>query len=112
MQFYRGEGLRRAVKNRLRSGNKGSEADLDWRAQELAGSMRPYVDNHAIEAEMYLSRRSEMDSIHKRIQCSTSQICHCANWSRGEAVSIRRPRKSGELSLTSGTARNLRLLKW
>ena len=28
--------------------------------------MRPYVNNHAIEAEMYLSRRSEMDSIHKR----------------------------------------------
>ena len=66
MQFSVGEGLRRAVKNRLRSGNKGSEADLDWRAQELAGSMRPYVNNHAIEAEMYLSRRSEMDSIHKR----------------------------------------------
>jgi hypothetical protein len=66
MQFSVGEGLRRAVKNRLRSGNEGSEADLDWRAQELAGSMRPYVNNHAIEAEMYLSRRSEMDSIHKR----------------------------------------------
>jgi hypothetical protein len=43
MQFSVGGGLRRAVKNRLRSGNKGSEADLDWRAQELAGSMRPYV---------------------------------------------------------------------
>ena len=63
MQFSVGEGLRRAVKNQLRSGNKGSEADLDWRAQELAGSMRPYVNDHAIEAEMYLSRRSEMDSI-------------------------------------------------
>jgi hypothetical protein len=34
MQFSVGEGLRRAVKNRLRSGNKGSEADLDGRAQE------------------------------------------------------------------------------
>ena len=66
MQFSVAEGLRRAVKNRLRSGNKGNEADLDWRAQELAGSMRPYVNDHAIEAEMYLSRRSEMDSIHKR----------------------------------------------
>ena len=66
MQFSVGEGLRRAVKNQLRSGNKGSEADLDWRAQELADSMRPYVNDHAIEAEMYLSRRSEMDSIHKR----------------------------------------------
>jgi hypothetical protein len=66
MQFSVGEGLRRAVKNQLRSGNKGSEADLDSRAQELAGSMRPYVNDHAIEAEMYLSRRSEMDSIHKR----------------------------------------------
>jgi hypothetical protein len=41
------EGLRRAVKNRLRSGNEGSESDLDWRAQELAGRMGPYVNNHA-----------------------------------------------------------------
>ena len=38
MQFSGWEGLMRAVKNRLRSGNKGSKADLDWRAQELAGS--------------------------------------------------------------------------
>jgi len=66
MQFSVGEGLKRAVKNRLRAGNKGSEADLDWKAQEVAGSMRRYVNDHAIEAEMYLSRRSEMDSIHKR----------------------------------------------
>jgi hypothetical protein len=66
MQFSVAEGLRRAVKNRWRSGHKGSKADLDWKVQELAGSMRPYVNDHAIEAEMYLSRRSEMDSIHKR----------------------------------------------
>ena len=56
----------RAVKNRLRSNHKGSEEDLNWKAQKLAGSMRRYVNDHAIEAEMYLSRRSEMDSIHKR----------------------------------------------
>ena len=66
MQFSGGEGLRRAVKNRFRSDHKGSEEDLNRRAQELAGSMRPYVNDHAIQAEMYLSRRSEMDSIHKR----------------------------------------------
>jgi hypothetical protein len=66
MQFSVGEGLRRAIKNRLRSGHNDSEKDLDWRAEKLAGSMRSYVNNHAIEAEMYLSRRSEMDSIHKR----------------------------------------------
>jgi hypothetical protein len=66
MQFSVGEGVKRAVKNRLRCGNKGNEADLDWRAQKLAGSMRPYISDHAVEAEMYLSRRSEMDSIHKR----------------------------------------------
>src|SRR3981081_4115623 len=65
MQFSVGEGLKRAVKNRLRTGNKGSEEDLNWKAQELVGSMRRYVNDHAIEAEMYLSRRSEMDSIHK-----------------------------------------------
>ena len=66
MQFSVGEGLKRAVKNQLRSGHKGSEEDLNWKAQEMAGSMRPYVNDRAIEAEMYLSRRSEMDSIHKR----------------------------------------------
>jgi hypothetical protein len=66
MQFSFAEGLKRAVKHRLRAGNEGSESDLDRRAKELAGSMRPYVNDHAIEAEMYLSRRSEMDSIHKR----------------------------------------------
>jgi hypothetical protein len=113
MQFSVGEGLRRAVKNRLRSSHKGSEADLDWRAQELAGSMRRYVNDHAIEAEMYLSRRSEMDSIHKRkLSAQRRRDSSLRLWSKGEAVSERRPRKSGELSLTSGTARNLRLLKW
>jgi hypothetical protein len=66
MQFSVGEGLRRAVKNRLRSDNEGSEADLDLKGKKLLGSMRPYVNDHAIEAEMYLSRRSDMDSIHKR----------------------------------------------
>jgi hypothetical protein len=113
MQFSAGEGLRRAVKNRLRSGNKGSEADLDWRAQELAGSMRPYVNDHAIEAEMYLSRRSEMDGIYKRqLSAQRRRDSSLRQLSRGEAVSKRRPHKSGELSLTSGTATNLRLLKW
>ena len=41
MQFSVGEGLMRAVKNRLRSSNEGSEADLDLRAQALAVNMRP-----------------------------------------------------------------------
>jgi hypothetical protein len=112
MQFSAGEGLRRAVKNRLRSTDKCSEADLDWRAQELAGSMRPYVNDHAIEAEMYLSRRSEMDSILERqLRAQRRRDSSLATWNRGEAVSKKRPRKSRELSLTSGTARNLRLLK-
>jgi hypothetical protein len=66
MQFSVGEGLRRAVKNRLRSTNEVSDADLDWSAQKLAGSMRRYINDYAIEAEMYLSRRSDMDGILKR----------------------------------------------
>jgi hypothetical protein len=66
MQFSGWEGLLRAVKNRLRSNHKGSEEDLNSKAEKLAGSMRRYVNDHAIEAEMYLSRRNEMDSIHKR----------------------------------------------
>ena len=73
MHFSVGEGLRRAVKNRLRSTNKGSEADLDWRAQELAGSMRPYVNDHAIAAEMYLfSTNRDGQHSKKATQCSTS----------------------------------------
>jgi hypothetical protein len=66
MQFSVGEGMRRAVKNRLRSGHKGSEEDLDWIARKLQVRMRHSVNDHAIAAEMYLSRRSDMDSIHKR----------------------------------------------
>jgi hypothetical protein len=34
--------------------------------EDSAAIDRVYVNDHAIEAEMYLSRRSEMDSIHKR----------------------------------------------
>ena len=39
-------------------------------------------------------------------------IHRCASWNGGEAVSKGRLRKSRELSRRSGTARNLRLLKW
>src|SRR3954471_10581904 len=49
MQFSVGEGLERAVKNRLRSGHKGSEEGLNWKAQEMASSMRRSVNDHAIE---------------------------------------------------------------
>jgi len=49
MQFSVGEGLRRAVKNRLRSDNEGSEADLDWKAKKLLGSMRPYVNDQPLK---------------------------------------------------------------
>jgi hypothetical protein len=66
MQFSVAEGVKRAIKNRLRAGHKGSEADLDWRAREAAGSMRSSVNDYAVEAEMYLFRRTEMDSLHKR----------------------------------------------
>ena len=38
MQFSVGEGLRRAVKNRLRSGNKGSEADLTQQQGRMIAS--------------------------------------------------------------------------
>jgi hypothetical protein len=110
MQFSVGEGLRRAVKNQLRSGNKGSKADLDGRAQELAGSRRPYVNDHAICTCLDEARWTA--SIKDNSVLNVAGIHRCASWNRGEAVSKRRPRKSRELSLTSGTARNLRLLKW
>ena len=112
MQFSVGEGLRRAVKNRLRSGNKGSEADLDWRAQELAGSnpmstITPLKLRCTCLDEARWTASIKDDSV-----LNVAGIHRCASWNRGEAVSKRRPRKSRELSLTSGTARNLRLLKW
>jgi hypothetical protein len=67
MQFAFGNGLKRAAKSRLR-GRPGiqGERDLDWWAEKLAPGMRRGINNYAIEAEMYLSRRVEMDSIHKR----------------------------------------------
>ena len=112
IQFSVSEGLRRAVKNQLRSGHKGSEEDLDWKAQEMAGSMRPYVNNYAIEAETYLSRRSEMDSIRRRqISAQRRRIHRCACWNRGEAVSKKKPPELREFLLTRGPVRKLRLLK-
>jgi hypothetical protein len=69
-------GPRSSVKNNsMFTGSSGSLGEFragagakagGARLVELAGKMRPYVNDHAIEAEMYLSRRSEMDSIHKR----------------------------------------------
>ena len=112
MQFSAWEGLMRAVKNRLRSGNKGSEADLDLRAQALAGSMRPLTITPLKLRCTCLDEARWTAFIKDNSVLNVAGIHRCANWSRGEAVSKRRPRKSGELSLTSGTARNLRLLKW
>lgn len=66
MQASVAQGMRRAVKNRLRARHEGSEAELDWRAEKLEGSMRPCINDHLLQAEMYLCRRNEMDSIHKR----------------------------------------------
>ena len=113
MQFSVGEGLRRAVKNRLRSGHKGSEDDLNWKAQKLAGNMRRYVNDHAIAAEMYLSRRSDMDSIHKRqVTAQRRRDSSLRQLEQRRSRQQKKPRKSQEPLLTSGTARNLGLLKW
>ena len=91
MQFSGWEGLLRAVKNRLRSNHKGSEEDLNWKAQKLAGSMRRYVNDHAIEAEMYLSRRNEMDtSINDKSRLNVAGTHRCACWSSGAADRKRR----------------------
>ena len=90
MQFSVAEGLRRAVKNRLRSGNKGSEADLDWRAQELAGSMRRYVNDHAIEAECTCPDEARWTaSIKDKSRLNVAGTYRCASWNRGAAGSKR-----------------------
>jgi hypothetical protein len=113
MQFSVGEGLTRAVKNQLRSGHKGSEEDLNCKAQEMASSMRPYVNDRAIEAEMYLSRRSEMEaSIKDKSRLNVAGTHRCVCWNNGAAGSRKTPRRSQEPSWTSETARNLGPLKW
>jgi hypothetical protein len=66
LQFAEWEGLKRAVKTRLRAGSTESEEELDWRAARLAPSMRPTINRDAIEVETFLSRRADMDSVHRR----------------------------------------------
>jgi hypothetical protein len=115
MQFSVGEGLRRAVKNRLRSGNKGSEAKRisigghkNWRVACVPMSTITPLKLRCT----CLDEARWTASIKDNSVLNVAGIHRCASWNRGEAVSKRRPRKSRELSLTSGTARNLRLLKW
>src|SRR6266536_1987704 len=68
LQFAEGEGVKRVVKSRLRarSTESESEEDLDWRAAQLAPKWRPAINRDAIEAEMFLCRRADLDSIHRR----------------------------------------------
>ena len=59
------QGVRRAVKNRLRYGTE-NEDDLEWLAKERESEIRPMINQAAIQSETFLSRRIEMDSIHRR----------------------------------------------
>lgn len=65
LQFSIPQGVRRAVKNRLRYGTE-NEDDLEWLAKEKESEIRPMIDQTAIQSETFLSRRIEMDSIHRR----------------------------------------------
>jgi hypothetical protein len=113
MQFSVGEGLRRAVKNRLRSGTRAAKrisigGHKNWRVACVPMStITPLKLRCTCLDEARWTAFIKDNSV-----LNVAGIHRCANWSRGEAVSKRRPRKSGELSLTSGTTRNLRLLKW
>jgi hypothetical protein len=67
LQFNECEGVKRVVKERLRARNSTqSEDELDYRAARLAPSWRPAINRDAIEAETCLSRRGDMDSVHRR----------------------------------------------
>jgi hypothetical protein len=65
LQFSVPQGVRRAVKNRLRYGTE-NEDDLEWLAKERESEIRPMINQAAIQSETFLSRRIEMDSIHRR----------------------------------------------
>ena len=65
LQFSVPQGVRRAVKNRLRHGTE-NEDDLEWLAKERESEIRPMINQAAIQSETFLSRRIEMDSIHRR----------------------------------------------
>jgi hypothetical protein len=53
------------VKNRLRYGTE-NEDDLEWLAKKRESEIRPMINQAAIQSETFLSRRIEMDSIHRR----------------------------------------------
>jgi hypothetical protein len=65
LQFSVPQGVRRAVKNRLRYGTQ-NEDDLEWLAEKKESEIRPMINQAAIQSETFLSRRIEMDSIHRR----------------------------------------------
>jgi len=66
LQFSVAQGLRRAVKERLRAGNKGGEQELEWKAARVERAMRPMINPTALEAETFLVRRADLDSVHRR----------------------------------------------
>jgi len=65
LQFSVPQGVRRAVKNRLRYGTE-NEDDLEWLAEKKESEIRPMINQAAIQSETFLSRRIEMDAIHRR----------------------------------------------
>jgi hypothetical protein len=65
LQFSIPQGVRRAVKNRLRYGTE-NEDDLEWIAKKKEKEIRPMINSAAIQSETFLSRRVEMDCIHRR----------------------------------------------
>jgi hypothetical protein len=65
LQFSLPQGVRRAVKNRLRYGAE-NEDDLEWKAAEMEERLRRTINSAALQSETFLSRRVEMDSIHRR----------------------------------------------
>ncbi len=96
LQFSVAQGLRRAVKERLRAGNKDGEEELEWKAARVERDMRPYIDPTALQAETFLARRTDLDSVHRR-QVS-AQIRRDAALRQ---IDQRRSRKEEQMAQTS-----------
>jgi hypothetical protein len=62
------DGIKRAVKRRLRQRCPSDpEDELDWKTGQLWHTMYPSIERAEIEAETFLARRSDLDSIARRI---------------------------------------------
>ena len=113
MQFSVGEGLKRAVKNRLRTGKRVAKRisigkHKNWPVACVATSMITPLKPKCTCPDA--ARWTAFIKDKSRLNVAATH--RCAYWNSGAAGSKKTPRKSQEPSWTSETASNLGLLKW